>query len=378
MLESLVPIAIVLFGWNFLFVTAFVVIYFGITRRRAKVYLLVEHLAELAGRGMPLQTGLRMVALDLGGIMGTRLRRAARLLEEGSSLAAAFEASPRGFPPLLRSMIALGERSGNLAAFLSEMRRSYRRIVETPHQAAYFFLYPVLLTAFINIQTLFLGTALIPKFQVIMEQLRISAPILDAWPWIVTANQVLLISCVALTLLLFTGGISPQFSVLPFRWIKRLLDSVIVRLPLMGGVVRDGSLHSFALATGLLLRAGAGLHEAVRAAAEAEPNGVLRKLYLKLAAHLAEGGSIASFPGRRALLPEDFLWFVETGGASGGLPEQLLHASAHYDTRVRFGAQVAQHALVPLFVLVNGAMVLMVFLVIFVPIIACLRRMTPL
>ena len=104
--------------------------YLIVVRRRLTIYLLVEHLAALAKNRMPIHEGLRLIGRDLGGWLGSRLGRVAQRMEEGLPLSEAFQSVPATFPPLLRSMLSLGDRSGNLASFLEEMRQNVREARE--------------------------------------------------------------------------------------------------------------------------------------------------------------------------------------------------------------------------------------------------------
>lgn len=368
-------VLIVPFNVGFLVVIA--LSYSGVTRRRERICMLVEHLAAIARQGMPLQTGLRVVGEDLGGTLGRRLERVARRLEEGRPLAEAFEELGNAFPPLFRSLMAVGERNGNLPAFLEEMRRSYRRIAEQPWQMSTVLIYPLCMTFFVNLVLLSLVATLSGKFRLIFEQLRLTAVVPDRWSQLVTASEIILAMSGVVVLFVIWGGMSPHFGAAPFRRLGRLLDALALRTPVQGTLVRDGSAHIFALSLGLLLRAGAGLPEAVRSAVQAEPNSALRRRYAPLAAHVEEGGRLSAIPDRTRYFPEDFWWFVETGEASGALPDACLQAALHYDTRTRFSAQLASRAVVPAFAFVNGALVLGAMLQVFVPILAALRSVTP-
>ena len=83
-------------GLNVLFLGGVFLTYLLVVRRRTRVQAVVEHLASLAEAGLPLQTGLRMVGQDAGGILGTRLARVARRMEDGASLAEAYYQSVAG------------------------------------------------------------------------------------------------------------------------------------------------------------------------------------------------------------------------------------------------------------------------------------------
>jgi type II secretory pathway component PulF len=349
--------------------------YLLVSRRRAKVYLLVDHLTALAQKGLPIHAGLRALAADLRGFMGTRLEAVARRVEEGEALGAAMLAAPRTFPPLLRSMVALGERSGNFAGFLLEMSRSYRRATEMTYQSVYPFLYPLILTFCVNVGLTSLTYGMAPKFQEILEQVRIHDPYRSWWPVLVAGNQAVFVLCLLLVFFVVLGGFSPHVGTSLVRLAKRFTDRVLLAVPLLGTLLRDGAAHHFALCTGLFLRAGAALPDAVAAVAEVERNEVYRRKLRAAAGRLREGARLSD--AVRPVFRSDLLWFVEAGEAAGSLPEHLLEAAVHYETRVRFSAALAMRSIVPVFVVLNGLLILATFLLIFLPMREVLRVATP-
>lgn len=361
---------ILLAGVNFLFLFVLWIVYLVVGRRRGNLYLLIDHLATLARNGMPIHMGLRMIGRDLGGFFGSRVVRMAQAMEEGRTLGQAFEVAPRTFPPLLRAMLTLGERSGNLAKFLEEMRRSYRRIADMPHQSLYLFIYPLLTSMLVSAILTGLSVGIAPKFQTILMQVGLNASKVDDWwPRVLLANELVLAFCVIMTMAFVLGGNTIHFGSSLFFWWKTWLDRLVLVTPIFGVQAKDGAVQQFSLCVGLFLRSGAPLPEALRAAAGVERNGVLRARFERLAAAVEEGSSLSSAARNEKAFESDWIWFLETGEASGLLADQLLLAAVHYETKVRVAARLATRAIGPLFVILNGAIVAATFLVFFIPII---------
>jgi type II secretory pathway component PulF len=369
-------IIISLFLINAVFLAFLHLAYLAVTRRRLKVALLVEHLATLARNGMPIQSGLRAVAKDLGGYLGTRVQRVAQGLEEGKSLGEAFDAAPRCFPPVLRNMLTLGERSGNLTGFLEELQRSYRRLAELPMQVMYLFLYPLLLSVGINAALAAFYAGILPKFQTIFQQMEFPMSMYEAWwPRLILANEIILVICVATIVFMALGGTSTYYGVSVFRRLRTGVHRALLATPVLGGLIRDGALQQFALSTGLFLRSGAGLPEALRSAADAERNDALRERFGRIVRAVAEGARLSAALKDDGRVGEDFIWFVETGEASGLLDEHLILAATHYQTKVRVAAGLAARAVVPTFVILNGIVVFGTFALIFLPIQDIVQRL---
>jgi type II secretory pathway component PulF len=363
-------IAVLIF--NCVFIALLAAIYLLVTRRRARIYLLVDLLEALSRRGMPIQVGIRMMGKDVGGVFGTRLQEVARRVEEGASLGDAFAACPHILPPLLRGMVRLGERSGNLAAFMAELRRIYRRVEEVPYRYAAAFIYPVVITLFIGLIFAGMWWYLVPKLQAISGALMLGSK--GVWTAIGWGHQALLFAALMLALHTFLGRTPFQFGLSPLRFLRRVGDWGVLVLPLLGELVRQHSIQVLAASTGLLLRAGADLPEAVRWAAAEEGNRLLRRRYEDLVRDLEEGGRMGDVCRADRWFPEDFIWFVEMGEASGSLGDCLMQAGAHFDTKARYGAEMASRSVIPIFVVLNGAFVAAVFISWTLPFLEILKR----
>jgi type II secretory pathway component PulF len=167
--------------------------------------------------------------------------------------------------------------------------------------------------------------------------------------------------------LLTLGGTSLHFGTSFLRFLKGAVDRVVLFLPVIGGLLRDGSVQQFALCTGLFLRSGATLAEATAASAEVERNSLLRRRLERMARVVAEGGRLSSAAREEGRFGDDALWFLETGDASGLLADHLLLAAVQYETKARLATRLAVRAVVPLFILLNGLVVLGAFTLIFIP-----------
>jgi general secretion pathway protein F len=348
-----------------------------VVRRRARVYLLVEHLAALARKDLPFQAGLRALGQDLGGTLGLDLSRVSRRLEEGMPLSEAMDRQGGRFPPLLRMLVAMGDQGGRLPAFLEEARRSYARAAELPYQSPYFFIYPLVLSVGLNVTIAVIHRTILPRFQELVVQLRVASAADRWWPVLSAANHLMLGLTLGFAVAILFGDALARLAAGISERARRAFERLLLALPVLGRLRRDAAVHRFALGVGIFLRAGAALPEAARAAARAEPSVVFRKRYEALTARLVEGARFSQAARDVLRLPEDFLWFVETGEASGGLPDHLVQGAIHYDTKARLAAHLAARAAVPVFVVANGGLVLATAALVFLPLRDLVRGILP-
>jgi type II secretory pathway component PulF len=180
--------------------------------------------------------------------------------------------------------------------------------------------------------------------------------------------------CVALFVFFMLGGGSIHFGTAAFRWMKEVADRILLWLPVLGRMARDGAVQQFSLCAGLMLRSGATLPEAVRAAAREGRRGPLRRRLERVARAVEEGTRLSAAARDAGLGESDLVWFLETGEASGMLADHLTLAATHYETKVRLARRVAARAVVPAFVVLNGLIVAAAFQLMYGPVQDVLRK----
>jgi general secretion pathway protein F len=331
-------------------------VYFVVTRPRWQERLLLDHLAFLARRNLPLQSGLLELAADVGGGCGRALRRLHEQIDAGHRLADAVAGWGRQLPPDLRNALVLGDRSGNLSAFLDETQRA-QEVKDSARRAyEYYLLYPIVTIFLCGATAVAFAIFINPQFMKVFADLRVQPQLTMGDPFTLGMASF----AVGLLALLFYGlmltAAAPATSRIsflrpltgPFRWI----------LPGLRRLELESAMQQVAVTLGIFLRAGARLPDAVRAAADLDLNRRVKEELGRLAAHLDQGGSIASFVESRAVFPREFAWMVSLGAGSGNLAEQLLRAATIYAGRARTAGYTASRLMVPLFVLLNGFAVL--------------------
>jgi len=105
---------------------------------------LSDEIAALARAGVPLDRGLKELATDLPGRVGTLAGDIGRRLEKGESLANILAESGGVFPPAYRAVIEAGLRAGRLPAALEDVARTARRIRHLRTSLGTALLYPLI------------------------------------------------------------------------------------------------------------------------------------------------------------------------------------------------------------------------------------------
>ncbi|MEM1108589.1 MAG: type II secretion system F family protein [Planctomycetota bacterium] len=191
-----------------------------------------QQLAQLTKVGLPLESGLRLIAQDLRrGRLSSSIKTVVDELERGTDLADAFARHSDRFPKLYSRVVAAGIESNNLSAVLMNLSRHLeltQRLRSALWRAASYPL--IVLISFVAV-LVFIGTALIPQFAEIYQDFDTSLPALTlflieasayTWPLAIGFTALLL----ALPTLSLVTRLTGQGG-----WLR---DQVLMRLPLVG------------------------------------------------------------------------------------------------------------------------------------------------
>ncbi|MDR1191721.1 MAG: type II secretion system F family protein [Verrucomicrobiales bacterium] len=258
--------------------------------------LFLRQLATLSQAGVPMSQGLRALAPQVPAPFNRVATAIAGDLADGHTLRAAADRH-RQFDRATLSLISVGEHSGRLAAMLNHAAALVAKRRAILNQLTAKLAYPVLLYHLIFIIPS-LGKWLFPDAQFI-----------PAW---------------------FILGLLPLWliigSVVMLNRLRRRsipLDTLTMRLPLIGSVLKAGAAINFSRCLQAFLLAGANLREAVLdcAPATGSPSAVADLTVAKQ--RIADGDTLAGALAYCRFLPPATLSLIATGEQSGALVEML-------------------------------------------------------
>jgi general secretion pathway protein F len=323
--------------------------------RAAEVADLVRELATMLAAGQDLDRALRFVVeiapnARVRAVMG-RVRDKVR---GGSSLATALAGEPKSFPRLHVGLVRAGEAGGALAealdrlAGLLERERSLAAAVQSA------LVYPsLLLIAGIGSIALLIGYVL-PQFVPLFEQSGAELPLptrlllatgdvmQNAGPWLLAGGA-------ALALMLRQALRDPL--------IRRPVDRGLLRVPVIGGVVREVLAARFARTLGTLLHNGVPLLGALAIAKDTIGN-LAAVAAVEQAADSAKGGAGLARPLEAAgIFPRRTVHLLRLGEETARLAPMALRAAEIHEERSRIAIQRLVALIVPVITILMGVAV---------------------
>ncbi len=340
-----------------------------IFRRRVglpELALMTRRLATLAGSSVPIFEAITTLhEQEEPGELKKVLGRVRARLSEGANLAKALSGEPDVFNESYTSMVAAGEASGALETILDRLADFLEDQDEVRSRVVTSLAYPLLMVVVGTGVMMFLLAFVVPKIVVIFEQNKATLPLITVF--LIKASELVRRGWWALLLIGTIAAVTCKKAVRR-EPVRCKLDDFLLRLPLVGSLLRRLILARFAKILGLLLGSGVPIIRALEITGEVVVNRKYRDFFRTAREELVEGGSLSASLRSSPLFPPLLVHMVSVGERGGKLEAMLLKAGNSYEKE--FNASVARFMalLEPLLVLAMGLTVGLVVLAVLLPI----------
>lgn len=235
---------------------------------------LLRLLLMLLENGLSLPKALGSLAADRSMKKYAAVLTRCRLtIEAGGSLSSAMELYPRTFSPMQVQQIRIGEQSGSLERALARVCEQMERQVALRRRVLKKVSYPILITIAGAGLMIFMCVVVVPEFETVYASSGVDLP---AVTQVVTTTSRFLLSW---------GWIAfPIGVVAAIGWIlarsrpkaARIMDSMLLRVPLLGPWIRDVAVLQFVEAISSMIECGYKPVDSVQVATECVHNREVR------------------------------------------------------------------------------------------------------
>jgi type IV pilus assembly protein PilC len=288
-----------------------------------------RQLSVFVRAGVPIMEALEVIAVETTDKLLQRcIYDMIERLQSGDTFASAAAAHPEAFPNYYVGILSSAELTGNLDAVLDQLADYLDRDIEARSKITSALVYPAVVAVMAVVVVIILATFVMPKFVVFFKSFNAQLPLptrmllsvsnfFTHWWWAILAVIVLAI----------VGIIAMRRS----RSGKALIDSIVLRLPILGDLVRTAIIERICRILSSMLKAGVSLPEAMRVTAESANNSVYSGGIATVREEMIEGQGLAAPLARTGLFPGAARQMFRVGEETGTLDAQLATAAAFYD-----------------------------------------------
>ena len=318
--------------------------------------LFARNLSAMLTAGLPLMRALSVLGrqtrnakfISLLSTLATDVRR-------GSSLTEALSSHPKVFSPLFIAMVRSGEESGQLPKALLTISEQMERMHTIKKKIKGAMIYPaIIIVAIIGIATLML-TQVVPTLAQTFEELDADLP---ATTRAIIGVSDFLLNNTVLALLLFVVVVGGIIMGLRTKRGKRMRDWVFIKIPLVGGIVKEVNAARTARTMGSLISSGVDMLSAISITSEVVQNSYFREILDTAHDEVERGKPLTRpFAEHEDLYPPLVGEMIAVGEETGQLAEMLGRLADYYEEEVARRTKDMSTVIEPFLMVIIGAAV---------------------
>lgn len=335
---------------------------------KSDVESFIRELANLLAAGVPLSKSLGILSREASNHAAGKQWAAVRdCVADGMSLADSLARWPKSFPPVYVAMVRAGETGGFLDLVLGQIANFQSREQKLLGKVKAATIYPIILAVLGILILIFLTTFFIPRFSAIFEEFG------GALPWltlvIVGASEFMMKYWLIILGVVVLIGLGMQRTLASEEG-RRVIERLLLQVPLFGPVVARFALVRFCRMLGTLVGAGVPLVSALQVANEAIGNQTLADAVSETVKKVRNGTSLAAgMAGCPQLFPPSVIEMISVAEETGRLDEELVRMAAAFeedlDQRLTMLVAQAEPALLFIMAIIVGTIIMGMLLPIF-------------
>jgi general secretion pathway protein F len=322
--------------------------------RKQDVADLIRELATMLTAGQDLDRALRYMQETAPPRVRPTITGLRDAVRDGSPLSVAMSRYPATFPAMHVGLVRAGEAGGNLGptlARIADLLDRQRALASTVTSAM---IYPaVLFVAMIGAVTLLL-TEVLPQFVPMFEQSGVALPastqfLIAAGNFVQQDGLLLLLVILALIVLI-------RIALRQAR-LRLIVDRIVLRLPMIGGLTQEVLAARFTRVLGTLLHNGVALIPALGIVHDAMGNQAARSAVEQASVTARGGGSLTRDLETAGVFPARAIHLLRLGEETAQLAAMALRAADIHEEKTRLATQRLTALLVPAMTILMGVAV---------------------
>ncbi|WP_394278435.1 type II secretion system F family protein [Microbacterium sp.] len=314
-----------------------------------------KQFAGLIHAGLPLMRALAIISDQTENPKLARALVAVQVdIESGRSFSAALAEHPTVFPPLLVSLVSVGETGGFLADSLDAIARSYRADVDLQQKIKSAMTYPIIVLVIAIVGVIAMIAFVVPVFESMFASMGGELPLPTQVLVVLSRNMAWIIP--VLVVLTIAASVWYQRMKNTDRF-RGVVDPFLLRMPVFGSLVTKIAVARFARNLSMMLKAGVPLMQALDLVGKAANNKAVEDALHSVRESVRLGRSFHAPLAKAGVFPPLVAQMVSVGEESGSLPDMLESIADFYETEVNAASEQLTSMIEPIMMTVLGLLI---------------------
>ena len=328
--------------------------------------LFTRQFATMINAGLPLVQSLDILATQQPNKKAAeKIAAVLSDVESGSTLADAMGRHKDFFSEIYVNMVTAGEAGGILDVILLRLAEYLEAAEKLKRKVKGAMFYPVTVLSFSGLAIAGLLIFVIPTFAGFFESANVPMPLLTRF--VMGMSDFLLVWWWALV----AGIIGAGWLIRTYRKTpagRLATDRLLLRIPVLGGVLRKSAIARFSRTLGTLVQSGVPILDGLEITARTSGNRVVEDAVMKSRASIAGGETIAEPLKRSDVFPPMVVQMINVGEQTGGLDDMLSKIADFYDDEVDSSVSALTSIMEPVMIVFLGAIVGVMVIAMYLPI----------
>ncbi|MFH1514648.1 MAG: type II secretion system F family protein [bacterium] len=331
-------------------------------------------LSTMINAGLPILRSLKIIEKQTENLRLVEVIQSIRdQVEEGHPLSLAMSKHPRVFNPLIVAMTKSGEESGSLDIVLDRISHDLEREIEIRSRVAAGIRYPVIIMGAAVVIVTIVLIFVVPAFQTIFESMDAQLPL--PTQVLVNISEVIRHSAAFVVLAIVILVIAYKYlSRIPS--VAKFFDSIMLKLPVFGMLLRKIALARFARTLSILLRSGVPILRAMSVVEQTVGNAVIASAVVASKEAIREGERISPPLEETGEFPPMVIDMIAVGEETGALDTMLEKISEFYDQEVDFTIDAFTTLIEPVLIMFLGIVIGFIVVALYMPLFSVITQMT--
>jgi type IV pilus assembly protein PilC len=296
-----------------------------------KLAVFCSQMADLLQAGVPFIESLRDITASYeAGFMRDALTDILRDINHGTHIATAFSSYNRLFPSVFIAILSAGEISGDLSETFTQLTRFAESRAKTTEQLRRALRYPLFLLFVAFGVVSFMMVMVVPKVISFLNTIDSELPVITRI--LITVSDLFAKVWWEFLLAIPLSAFLISFARANSEKAALTTDALLLRLPMLGGIIHKLALARFAHSFAILFQSGIGIVASLRSAKATLNNKALEAVIDDVVQQVQSGQSLSL--AMTGTLPHFAVRMIRTGEQSGQLGKSLNDIATAYDREV--------------------------------------------
>lgn len=323
--------------------------------KTADVVIFTRQLTTMIDAGMPLVQILDILASQSDNkTFGAQIREVKESVEAGSTLSDALRKFPKSFDELYVNMVQAGEVGGILDTILGRLSIYMEKMMSLKRKIKGAMIYPATIITVAVVVTLILLVFVIPVFAELFASfdkalplptqivINISNFVIGALHWL-TLGVILIVVAIRQTYKTERGRLA--------------IDRLLLRLPIIGDLIRKASIARFSRTLGTLVSSGVPILDSLTITARTAGNKVVERAGFMIRESISQGRTMLEPLMQSGVFPPMVCQMIGAGEMTGAIDQMLQKIADFYEEEVDVAVNNLTALMEPLVIVVLGTII---------------------